>query len=367
MEERKVTGVHAKAEITASELPEGWPWAVFAGLEEVLRLFESRPVDVYSMHEGTVFRSHSRHGVPVPLLYVEGHYYDFAMYETPALGFLCHTSGVATRAARYRKMAGEAPIMAFGIRRAHPAIAPMIDRASFIGGCDSVSSIAGAEILGMKARGTMPHALILVFGDSRSAFRAYADALQADERRIALADTFSDEREETLAAIESIPDLYGVRLDTPRSRRGSFPQIISEIKWEMKVRGYEGKKIFVSGGIREDQIRDLLRAGADGFGIGTAISSAPAVDFSMDLVEVSSKSISKRGKFSGRKHVYRCPRCMQFDVLLEERKVHCPECGSEEEYMLSKYIEGGRRLLPEEHPGEIRERVLCELGKLPDL
>ena len=44
-------------------------------------------------------------------------------------------------------------------------------------------------------------------------------------------------------ACETIKDLFAVRLDTPGSRRGNFPDIIREVRWEMDSRGYQNVKI----------------------------------------------------------------------------------------------------------------------------
>jgi nicotinate phosphoribosyltransferase len=44
-------------------------------------------------------------------------------------------------------------------------------------------------------------------------------------------------------------------------------------------------KLFVSGGLTEETIRELAPL-VDGYGIGTYISNAPVLDFSMDIVEI---------------------------------------------------------------------------------
>jgi nicotinate phosphoribosyltransferase len=368
LEENGLTGLKVSAEVTAGEFPAGWSWAVFAGLEEVIRLFEGMPVDVYSMPEGTIFRNRSRNGITVPLMYVEGSYYDFAVYETPLLGFICHSSGIATATARYRKMCRDRMLLAFGIRRAHPAIAPMIDRASYIGGCDSVSSIIGANAIGQEPQGTMPHAGVLVFGDASKAFTAYSKSVPSGGRKIALVDTFSDEKQEALTAARTISDLYGVRLDTPRSRRGSLPSIVSEVRWELDASGFRNVKIFVSGGIREEDIEALIQAGVDGFGVGTAISNASVVDFSMDIVSVNGKGTAKRGKFSGRKDVYGCPKCLQFDVVPVGNSVlKCPVCGVAQRKMLKKVLSKGKRSSPAAGVKSIRAHVLEQLSLIGEL
>ncbi len=333
-----------------------------------MRLFEGLPVDIYSMPEGTIFRNRSRTGIPVPLLYIEGSYIDFAVFETPLLGFLCHSSGITTVASRYRKRCGDKTLLAFGIRRAHPAIAPMIDRASFIGGCDAVSSLIGAGAIGQEAQGTMPHAGVIVFGDASRAFSAYSRSAPRGAKKIALVDTFSDEKQEALTAARSIPGLYGVRLDTPRSRRGSFPAIVSEVRWELDASGFRNVRILVSGGIREEDIEALKTAGADGFGVGTAISNAPVVDFSLDIVSVNDKAIAKRGKFSGRKDAYRCPTCLRFDVVAAGAAVRkCPECGAVQRKMLKKVMSKGKRSFPEADAASLRSYVLEQLSSVMEL
>ncbi len=360
--------MEVRAEVTSSELPGQWKWAVLTGVEEVVRLFEGLPVTVRSLREGTLFRTKSRNGVPVPVLYIEGRYADFAVYESPALGFLCQSSGISTMSSRYRKYAGDRTLLSFGVRRAHPGIAPMVDRASYIGGCDAVSSLIGAKKIGHIPQGTMPHAEVLVFGDSRKAFAAYSKAAPKGVRKIALVDTFSDEKNEAIVAAETIPDLYAVRLDTPRSRRGSFPSIVSEVRWELDARGFGNVKILVSGGLREEDIPPLVASGVDGFGIGTSISNAPTVDFALDIVEVGGSKYTKRGKFSGAKEVYRCPRCLKFDVLHEGQKAgKCPDCGVRQEAMLSTVLERGRRTGTEEKPDDIRKWVLEQLRAVDEL
>jgi nicotinate phosphoribosyltransferase len=223
---------------------------------------------------------------------IEGAYQDFSIFETPALGFMCQSSGIATRTARLKKLVGEKQLISFGIRRIHPKIAYMVDRSAFLGGCDFVSFISTAERLGTEPRGTMPHALSVIMGDSGDAFKAFNKNLPSEIPRIALVDTYSDEIQEALVACEKIPNLEGVRLDTPGSRRGNFPQIIQELRWELDIRGFKNVKIYASGGISENNIKELVEAGADGFGICTTIVNAPVLDIATDIVEKEGKPVS---------------------------------------------------------------------------
>lgn len=355
-------GLEVAAELTVSKLPRDWQWGVYCGLEEVLRLLEGKDIDVWGLPEGTVFPSRTQSGIRLPLMTIEGAYSQFCLHESPLLGMLSHSSGVATMAARCRKAAGSLPMIAFGVRRAHPAIAPMLDRSSYIGGCNGVSSILGAEMLGRPAEGTMPHALILMVGEPVDAFRAFDEVMGPEVPRIVLADTYSDEKVEALAAADAI-DLDGVRLDTPSSRRGSFPDIVREVRWELDLHGHRDVGIILSGGLDETTIPPLVQAGASGFGVGSSISSAPGIDFALDIVERDGTPVAKKGKYGGRKRSYRCPDCLGFEVSVSEKVPACRDCGREMMPAEVKLMEHGKRIVPTEAPEAIRKRVLEQLSR----
>ncbi len=352
------------AEFTAGSLPAGWPWAVLCGTEEVLRLMEGTPIDIHGIPEGTVWRPRSPRGPRVPFMNVQGPYCAFGEMETSMLGMLCHSSGVATMAARCKMAADMGHVMAFGNRRMHPALAPMLDRSAFIGGCDGVASPLGAEMLGVEPMGTVPHALFLLIGDEEAAFRAFDRHSAAEVPRIVLVDTFSDERFGALLAADCIPGLEAVRLDTPGSRRGSFREIVQELRWELDLAGRTAVRIIATGGLDEGRIAELRGAGVDSFGVGTSISNAPSVDFSMDLVERDGVPVSKRGKFSGRKYPYRCPDCLAMEVSLRSDDEPRCGCGAAMDMAEATLMEGGRRASPPREPKEIRASVLKQLELL---
>ncbi len=355
------------ADITPGILPRGWPWGVLCGIEEQARLFEGLNLDVYAMPEGSLFYHEDSQGVREPVIRIEGPYGDFCLYETPLLGLLCQASGIATCAARVRRASGEKTLVSFGIRRMHPALSPMIDRAAYIGGFDAVSSLSGAKVLGTEPVGTMPHALIIIVGGQIKAWQAFDETMPSQVPRIALVDTYSDEKDEVLMAAETLGKrLDAVRLDTPRSRRGDLSEIVREVRWELDIRGFKHVKIFVSGGLNEKNIGTLAKAGADGFGVGTSVSNAPTVDFAMDIVEKDGEPCAKRGKMGGKKEVWRCPRCLADVVLphsLPEPK--CLKCGGRAERMLKPLIKDGRIVAKLSSPKEIRERVLEQVKLFP--
>ncbi|OLZ42036.1 nicotinate phosphoribosyltransferase [Natrinema saccharevitans] len=290
---------HVVAEVTADQFPTG-EFDVFTGVKDVATLFEGRDVDVDALPDGQLFDGG-------PVCRIEGPYLEFAELETSLLGFCSQPSGFATAALEARLAAPESLVLSFGARHVHPSIASTVERAALLAGLDGFSHVAAGEILDREAGGTMPHALMFCFGEGNQAdaWTAFDEAVGADVPRIALVDTFWDEKSESLLAAETLgDDLDGVRIDTTGSRRGDFRHIIREVRWELDARGHEDVDIFCSGGLTPDTIRDL-RTVADGFGVGSHITGADSVDFSLDIVEIEGDPISKRGKLSGVKDVYR--------------------------------------------------------------
>jgi nicotinate phosphoribosyltransferase len=350
---------HVVAEIRAASLPGSWGWSVFAGLDEALWLLEGRDLEVQAVREGTVFYPEE------PIMVLAGPYLEFGLLETALLGLLCQATGVASVAARCRLAAGARPVYSFGARRMHPAIAPMIDRAAYIGGCDGVAATKSAEVIGVTPVGTMAHAVILILGEDR-AWRAFDRLMDRRVPRVALVDTFQDEKFGSLAAALTLgKSLAAVRLDTPASRRGNFTSILREVRWELDERGFNDVKIFVSGGIDEAKILELNRY-ADAYGVGTAISNAPVVDFALDIVEVGGKPRAKRGKLSGRKVLWECRECLNRGIAPARRLGHCPRCGHRVRSLLETLISHGRRKGRAPSVHAVRELALQQIARAPD-
>jgi nicotinate phosphoribosyltransferase len=345
------------AEIILKSFPAGWNWGVLAGIEEVAALLSGLPVSVQAFREGTLF------DVMQPVLTVEGRYIDFAHYETALLGLLCQASGVATKAARCKRAAAGHPVVSFGARRMHPALAPMVERNAYLGGCDGVSVVKSAELLKLEPSGTMPHSLILMLGDTVVAARAFHEIVDRAVKRVVLIDTFGDEKIEAVRVAEALgPDLYAVRLDTPASRRGDLVGILREVRWELDLRGFRHVKLFVSGGLDEDEILRLNPV-ADAYGVGTAISNAPVLNFSMDIVEVEGVPLAKRGKLSGRKKVLRCRSCGR-TVVISAAEADPACCGGAMASLLVPLVSGGSLVQPLPDVHTIRREVLAGLERV---
>ena len=288
------------AEVTLDQFPTG-EWNVFAGVKDAAHLLAGRDVDVDALSEGQLFDGG-------PVMRITGRYREFCRLETSLLGFLSHPTGVATAALETRRAAPESTVLSFGTRHVHPSIGAMVERSALVGGLDGISNVAAGEIVGREAGGTMPHALVVCFGrgNQEQAWRAFDEAVGPDVPRVALCDTYGDEVEETLRAVEAVEELDSVRIDTTSSRRGDFRHILRELRWKLDARGHEAVGIFASGGIGPDGIREL-RDVVDGFGIGSYVSNADPEDFALDIVEVEGEPAAKRGKLDEKKEVYRTP------------------------------------------------------------
>jgi len=272
---------------------------ILCGISEALELLTRvLPIDaeVWSLDEGAAMQAKQ------VTLRIRARYSAFGLYETALLGMLASQSGWATAARKIVDAAAPTPVISFGARHVHPNVAAHMEYAATIGGCVTCATPAGARLAGKEPTGTMPHALILIFGDTVRAVQAFDRVMPPTLNRIALVDTFRDEAEEALNVARALGDrLWGVRLDTPSERGRVTPELVKEIRARLDQAGFPRVKIFVSGGMDAERIELFKRAGApvDGYGVGSAISGAAPIDFTGDLKEIDGKPIAKRGRIPG--------------------------------------------------------------------
>ncbi len=236
------------------------------------------------------------------VLRITAPYQSYGLYETPLCGILSHCSGWATAAREVVAAARGIPVISFGARHVHPSVSGILDYSAIVGGCIGCSSVAGAELAGVTPAGTMPHALIIVMGDTVKATVAFDKYMPPEVPRVSLVDTFKDEAEESLRVAEALGEkLDSVRLDTPGERGRVTVDLVKEVRARLDLAGFKKVNIFVSGGLDPERITYFLDNGApvDGFGIGSYISSARPIDFTADLHEVEGKPIAKRGRIPG--------------------------------------------------------------------
>ncbi len=330
------------ADISADQFPDRY-YEVLAGLNDAAKLLSnvSDSIEVWSLPEGTLFNGG-------PVMRIRGPYNEFAQYETSLLGFLSQASGVATKSLLLNMAAkenGNPEILSFGARHMNPKVAPVIERSALIGGVDGISHVSAGDLIGVEPVGTMPHSLVISLKDQEKAWEAYNESAPKNAKRIMLCDTWTDEADESLRAAKLLgDDLDGVRLDTTGSRRGSFEHIIKEVRWKLDLEGYEDVGIYISGGL---EYKDVIRLGplVEGIGVGSFISNAEPIDFSLDIVQIDGEPTTKRGKLPGLKKVYR------------KNQEHCVEpTDCIDDGIFEKIVENGELLV--DFPVEkARERV----------
>ncbi len=229
-------------------------------------------------------------------------YQSYGLYETAICGILAHHSGWATAARECVDAAHGIPIISFGARHVHPSVGGIMDYAAIIGGCAGCSSQSGARLAGISPSGTMPHALIIIMGDTVKATIAFDEHAPPETPRISLVDTFKDEAEESLLVAQALGErLNSVRLDTPGERGGVTVDLVKEVRARLDLAGFNKVGIFVSGGINPERITHFIESGAliDGFGVGSYISGARPIDFTADLHEIEGRPVAKRGRTPG--------------------------------------------------------------------
>src|SRR5207237_2179522 len=120
----------------------------------------------------------------------------------------------------------------------------------------------GAQLAGLQgASGTMPHAMILLFGDTVKAALAFDEHMPDDVLRIVLVDTFKDEAEEALRVAEALGKrLRGVRLDTPGERGGVTVDLVKEGRARLDFAGSGHVGLRICRGLGRDPLREFRAA-----------------------------------------------------------------------------------------------------------
>ncbi len=267
---------------------------ILAGVSEVLEVMREHPVRIEALKDGDQIAPKE------VVMRLEGAYGAFGIFETAILGILAASSGWASAARACREAAGDKPLIAFGARHVHPAIASAMDVAAMLGGFDGCSSILGARLAGTEASGTVPHAAALIIGDTVQVAKLQMQTSPVGGRTV-LVDTFQDEALEALRVGEALgKHLEGIRLDTPSERGGVTLDLVREVRARLDQAGLAHVQIFVSGGLTPDRIRELSEAGVDAFGVGHYIAVAPPLEMTMDIKEVEGSPVAKRGRIPGR-------------------------------------------------------------------
>ena len=230
--------------------------------------------DIYAIPDGTpVFPNE-------PLITVKAPLIEAQIVET---AILCMINGAMEHATGARRIIEAIPkdkevnIMEFGARRAD-GLEAAIDSSIYgiMAGCAGTSNAYAAEMLNVKALGTMAHSFIESYDTELDAFKAFATIYP--NNCILLVDTIDTLRSGVPNAIKTFDymkehniDLshIGIRIDS-----GDLAYLSKEARKMLDNAGYTNAKICLSNGLTDKTIESLVMQGAkfDSLGVGDNIS-----------------------------------------------------------------------------------------------
>ena len=273
---------------------------VFAGIGEVVpllsRVLPDTGREVWALPEGSSVEAGE------VCLRIRAPYAAFGLYETAVAGTLANCSGWATAARACVEAAQGIPVVSFGARRVHPSVSGIMDYSAVVGGCVSCSSLQGSRLSGLTPWGGMPHAYVLLVGDTVRATMAFDRHMPPEVPRVALVDTFNDEAEEAIAVARSLRErLRAVLLDTPPERGGVTPDLVYEVRERLNQAGFRHVDIYVSGGLDPERITEFVETGSPVslFVVGQFIAGASPIAITGDIKEIDRSAIAKRGRVPG--------------------------------------------------------------------
>lgn len=325
-------------------------------MDEALRLLEECEVEAVALPEGSVFYAEE------PVLQVAGSYRAFAHLQSAVVGALATSTGVATAAARIKLAADGRRVSTVGLRRVHPAIAAVLERAAFVGGCDGVWTPAGAEVTGVPAVPAVGRDLGVILGEGE-AWTALGLVAESGPSAVAVGGT-ADQRRAAVAVAEALGErLTWIRLDLADASPDAVVRAVREVRWELDGRGHASVRLTACGNLDEHAVRAAARY-VDGFAVGEHLAAAPSPPLAFDIVEVDGRPASPPGTLSGRKALWRCERCGNRGIApTRARPESCPRCGGRLESLLRTTLRWGRREPDEEEPTAIRARALREAAE----
>jgi len=323
--------------------------------------------DVDAMPEGTVFFANE------PVLRVVAPLPEAQLVETRLMNLIHFETMVASKAARAVLQAPGKMLIDFGLRRAHAAEAGLLAaRATYLAGMSGTATVLAGALHGVPIFGTMAHSFIQAYDDELEAFDSFARS--HPENITFLIDTYDTEAA-ARKVVELAPKLArdGIRIRAVRIDSGDLAEHARRVRKIFDDAGLQAVKIFVSGGIDEFSLRELLwsqRAPIDGFGIGSGMDTsydAPTLDCAYKLQEYAGRARRKRSEgkatWPGRKQAYRSyapDGRMSGDLLTLEGDVHPGDP------LLKPVMRSGRRLPGLETLEEARARARHQLARLPD-
>ena len=322
--------------------------------------------DVHAIPEGSVCFPNE------PLIRITAPLAQAQLVESRLINILNFQTLIASKAARMVLAAPGKILSDFGLRTAHGAEAGLYSaRASYIAGFAGAANVYAGEVYGVPIVGTMAHSFVQVYGDEMTAFENFARA--RPEGLILLIDTYDTEAgARKVVALAPRLKASGISIRGVRIDSGDLTAMARKVRAILDDGGLKDVIILVSGGVDEDVLQAMMKAGApiDGFGIGVNLATsldAPAFDCAYKLQEYAGQPKRKlsEGKqtWPGRKQVWRSlgdDGRMSGDILSVEADRQPGEP------LIVPVMRGGKRIAPQPTLAQIRERSARDLERLPE-
>lgn len=319
--------------------------------------------NLYSVDEGEIVFANE------PIIQVEAPIIQSQIIETFLINTIQISILVATKALRCYSVAKNSLLVDFGLRRAHGSDAGIIAaRSSFIGGFNGTSNVLAGKFYGIPIYGTMAHSFIMAHDHEEEAFEDFA--LVYPENTVFLVDTY-----DTINGVKNaikVAKKLGIRIKGVRLDSGDIYHLSKEARKLLDQNGFKEAIVFVSGGVNEYMIKNLMdkNAPVGGFGVGTELVTSadlPYLDCAYKLVEYDKKPTMKLS----RKKIT-VPYKKQFYRLYRQNKIykdiitHYDETVDEGIKMLNLYIHNGELIKRLPSLKEIRELSLINFDRLPE-
>ena len=219
------------------------------------------------------------------------------------LGMLAQSTGWATAARECVEVAAPEPVISFGARHVHPDITDVLDYAAIVGGCVGASTPAGARLAGLAPTGTMPHSLVLIFGDTVEAARRVRPAHRRRTCRGSCSSTRSRTRPRRRCGspTRSATGCTASGSTRPSERGRVTAELVHEVRARLDQAGFEHVRISSRAGSTPSASATSRTPGApiDSYAVGSYISGATPIDFTGDIKEIDGSPIAKRGRIPG--------------------------------------------------------------------
>ena len=283
------------------DLPGGAGYAIFAGLDDLVRYLRALRFDKEDLEYLSSLRLFSdgflaylkklrftgdlwavEEGTPVfpyePIVRLTAPIIEAQIIESALLNFLNFQTLIATKASRVCHAAEGEPVIEFGLRRAHgPDGAVSASRAAFIGGCSATSNVLAGKLFDIPVKGTHAHSWIMSFNEEIESFRAYVRIYP--ESPILLVDTYDTLKSGVPNAIKVFSEMRergwkgraAIRLDS-----GDLARLSKEAHRLFAKAGFRDPLIVGSNDLDEELISSLKRQKAriNAWGVGTRLVTA---------------------------------------------------------------------------------------------